>query len=199
MGLEFNVKVGSKLQHKVASGVFRVAGSAVVDGSHFYYIEDPLGMLQECYDDTEVSNIFNLLDEDGDLIPIGYEHVSDVDPLDALLDDIGNRSPEKDVSDVDPDRGLFNGTRWRNNGRLAVGDVIEDTVPTGEVKDVLHKPDHYTRGGIEPLDYIFSNGMSFLEGNIIKYVTRYKYKNGVEDLRKAKVYLERLIKEYKDD
>ena len=35
--------------------------------------------------------------------------------------------------------------------------------------------------------------MDFLEGNIIKYVTRYKYKNGIEDLKKAKQYIERLI------
>ncbi|AFH27140.1 nucleotide kinase [Clostridium phage phiZP2] len=35
--------------------------------------------------------------------------------------------------------------------------------------------------------------MDFLEGNIIKYVTRYKHKNGIEDLKKAKQYIERLI------
>ena len=54
-------------------------------------------------------------------------------------------------------------------------------------------PSHYVSGGIEPLVYIASHNMNFLEGNIIKYVTRYKKKNGVEDLKKAAEYLRRLI------
>ncbi len=58
----------------------------------------------------------------------------------------------------------------------------------------MSKPTHYTEGSIEPLDYIVANDLDFIEGNIIKYVTRYKYKNGVEDLKKAHYYLEVLIK-----
>lgn len=65
-----------------------------------------------------------------------------------------------------------------------------------EFDESLQAPSHYTKGSIEPLDFITSNKMSFIEGNIIKYVTRYKYKNGLEDLKKALVYLERLIKSY---
>jgi len=53
-------------------------------------------------------------------------------------------------------------------------------------------PEHYTQG-IECIDYITSKNMSFLEGNVIKYVTRYKMKNGLEDLKKAQWYLNRLI------
>lgn len=49
---------------------------------------------------------------------------------------------------------------------------------------------HYAAHGIEPIDYIVSNGMNFLEGNVIKYVTRYKLKNGLEDLKKAQQYLQ---------
>jgi len=52
---------------------------------------------------------------------------------------------------------------------------------------------HYKHFKIQPIDYITENGMDFLEGNIIKYVSRYKHKGGVEDLRKAKNYLEWLI------
>jgi hypothetical protein len=44
-------------------------------------------------------------------------------------------------------------------------------------------------------DFIIEYGMDFLEGNIIKYVTRYKDKNGIEDLKKAKWYLDKLIKQ----
>jgi len=52
----------------------------------------------------------------------------------------------------------------------------------------------YYRKGIETTDYIVSHSMNYLEGNIIKYVTRYKDKGGLEDLKKAKWYLTRLIK-----
>ena len=53
-------------------------------------------------------------------------------------------------------------------------------------------PDHY-KVGIETIDYITSWKMDYLEGNIIKYVSRYNYKNGVEDLKKAQWYLTKLI------
>ena len=52
----------------------------------------------------------------------------------------------------------------------------------------------YYRKGIETTDYIVSHSMNYLEGNIIKYVTRYKDKGGLEDLKKAEWYLTRLIK-----
>lgn len=53
----------------------------------------------------------------------------------------------------------------------------------------------YYRKNIEVTDFIIEYGMNFLEGNIIKYVTRYKDKNGIEDLKKAKWYLDKLIKQ----
>ncbi|AXF52608.1 MAG: protein of unknown function DUF3310 [Caudoviricetes sp.] len=62
--------------------------------------------------------------------------------------------------------------------------------------DNVNNPSHYTQGSIEPIDYITANNLNFLEGNVVKYVTRYKHKNGLEDLKKAEFYLKRLIKEY---
>jgi hypothetical protein len=59
--------------------------------------------------------------------------------------------------------------------------------------DDINNPKHYTQGKIEPIDYILANKLDFLEGNIVKYVTRYKYKNGVEDLKKAEFYFKKLI------
>ena len=53
-------------------------------------------------------------------------------------------------------------------------------------------PDYYKKK-IEVTDFIIEYDMNFLEGNIVKYVTRYKNKNGIEDLEKAKWYLEKLI------
>lgn len=53
-------------------------------------------------------------------------------------------------------------------------------------------PQHYNKK-IQPLDYIEANGLDFAEGNVIKYVTRYKEKGGLDDLLKAKDYLQVLI------
>ena len=64
-----------------------------------------------------------------------------------------------------------------------------------EKKDIINHPDHYTKG-IETIDYIRSWNMDYVRGNIIKYVTRFPYKGtALADLRKAKWYLEYLIKE----
>lgn len=52
---------------------------------------------------------------------------------------------------------------------------------------------HYTNKPIQPWDYIVANNIGYLEGNVIKYVSRWKEKGGVEDLRKAKHYLAKLI------
>jgi len=57
--------------------------------------------------------------------------------------------------------------------------------------------DHYKKRAIQPIDYILENELGFCEGNIIKYVTRYKDKNGLEDLEKAQQYLDFLIEDYK--
>jgi len=53
--------------------------------------------------------------------------------------------------------------------------------------------DHYKSKGIQPWDFIVTNKLGYLEGNIIKYVSRHTEKGGVTDLLKAKHYLEKLI------
>ena len=52
---------------------------------------------------------------------------------------------------------------------------------------------HYKEKTIQPWDYIVGNGMGYLEGNIVKYVSRWKEMGGIDDLNKAKHYLEKLI------
>ena len=59
-------------------------------------------------------------------------------------------------------------------------------------------PKHYTQYKIQPINYIDANRFDFFEGNVIKYVSRYKEKNGLEDLKKAQVYLQRLIDRYEN-
>ena len=59
----------------------------------------------------------------------------------------------------------------------------------------LKKQDHYVTdgGGIEPIDLIVSRDMNFLEGNVVKYVCRWRKKGGIQDLEKAQIYLDWLI------
>ena len=52
---------------------------------------------------------------------------------------------------------------------------------------------HYIEKAIQPWDFIVANDLGYLEGCIVKYVSRYKDKGGVEDLIKAAHYLEKLI------
>jgi len=61
------------------------------------------------------------------------------------------------------------------------------------MKDKIN-PDYYTKG-IQCCDYITSHKLNYLEGNIVKYVTRHKHKNKFEDLMKAGWYLNKLIQE----
>lgn len=52
---------------------------------------------------------------------------------------------------------------------------------------------HYKNHAIQPVEYIYANKIGFFEGNVIKYVTRWKDKGGLQDLEKAKHYIELLI------
>lgn len=52
---------------------------------------------------------------------------------------------------------------------------------------------------VQPWDYIALNNLGYFEGNIIKYVTRWRGKNGVEDLKKARHYLDKLIELYDEE
>jgi len=52
---------------------------------------------------------------------------------------------------------------------------------------------HYKDKAIQPWDFILANDIGYLEGNVIKYVSRWKDKGGVQDLLKARHYLDKLI------
>lgn len=52
---------------------------------------------------------------------------------------------------------------------------------------------HYKNKPIQPWDYVLANDLGYLEGNIIKYTTRWKDKGGLQDLKKAQHYLQKLI------
>ena len=61
----------------------------------------------------------------------------------------------------------------------------------------MNTPDHYNME-IQPVDYIMRNGLGFCEGNIVKYISRYKEKGGLTDLLKARHYLDLLIEQYEE-
>lgn len=59
--------------------------------------------------------------------------------------------------------------------------------------------DHYSSQSIQPIDYIQANDLGFEEGNVIKYITRHKLKNGKEDIKKAIHYCEFILRRYYND
>ena len=52
---------------------------------------------------------------------------------------------------------------------------------------------HYKDMAIQPTEYITKNKLGFIEGNIVKYISRWRFKNGIEDLKKIKHYVDLLI------
>ena len=72
-----------------------------------------------------------------------------------------------------------------------------------QTMDMVNNPPHYNKSGIETIEAIKAmtdEGFEYyLQGNIMKYLWRYRYKNGVEDLEKAQWYLSELIDELKND
>jgi len=62
-----------------------------------------------------------------------------------------------------------------------------------KANDVQHGGTHYKMKAIQPWDYIAANNIGFFEGNAIKYLTRWRDKGGVEDLKKAQHYIQKLI------
>jgi hypothetical protein len=69
---------------------------------------------------------------------------------------------------------------------------------TDKARDTMIGGDHYRQGSIQPIEYIHANNLSFCEGNVVKYVTRWRHKDGLKDLEKAKHYIE-LLMELEDD
>lgn len=75
--------------------------------------------------------------------------------------------------------------------------IIDDPVQPDEPSsalDVQEGGDHYRKLKIQPIEYIYANNLGFCEGNIVKYITRWRDKGGVQDLDKVQHYVE-LLKE----
>ena len=88
-------------------------------------------------------------------------------------------------------------SNWHNYFKPYVEEDVQEGFTLG---DNVNNPSHYGQGKIEAIEYIkdFLTKEEYignLRGNIAKYLHRWRYKNGIEDLKKARWYLERLIEE----
>ena len=87
----------------------------------------------------------------------------------------------------------------------AAAPAQKEPQPEEPKKDAVNHPDHYTSGSVECIDAIkaattgLSGFQSYLSGTILKYIWRWHHKNGLEDLLKARRYLDWLIEEVQDD
>ena len=82
-------------------------------------------------------------------------------------------------------------------GHLHETDVSAN-IQSAIIEPMVHHPPHYNQAGIECIDAIEAalgpeGFRSYCQGNTLKYIWRYKYKGGVEDLKKGKWYLDKLI------
>ena len=75
-----------------------------------------------------------------------------------------------------------------------INSIEEQTITLDDLKDIKENnivPTYYHKGNYDVIQFCNDNDIDFTTGNIIKYITRYKYKNGIEDLKKAKEYIRR--------
>lgn len=90
--------------------------------------------------------------------------------------------PRVSIDDATP-------VQWNKAARS----VTTSAKPATTANDKQVGGNHYKLNGIQPWDFIASNGIGYFEGNIIKYVSRWRHKGGVQDLEKARHYLDKLI------
>ena len=93
--------------------------------------------------------------------------------------------------------GLLDPALYPYPPKLSTNEYVDKI--TGRTLPDAVSPDHYQQGRIQVLDFITDQRFTYLEGNIVKYICRYKTKNGLEDLEKAQYYLNELIKLVADE
>ena len=109
-----------------------------------------------------------------------------------------SKVPKKKEVDVT----LANMAAKRKEVTVTLANMVANTLEEPEVKavelkeDVINHPSHYTRGKIEVIDFIEDQQLPYHLGNVIKYIARAGYKGDkLEDLKKARWYLDRYINE----
>lgn len=77
--------------------------------------------------------------------------------------------------------------------KIVIPDSAANDAPSRGALDVQVGGGHYKAMKIQPVEYIHANGIAFIEGCVIKYVSRWRSKGGVEDLKKSRHFLDLLI------
>ena len=132
-----------------------------------------------------------------ELVTEAEEYVRASDPLMAGMGD-GKGAPwvpEKFVGGPDSHTGSSFDSLLEEEG-------IKEEVEQAALKrlkivgeDNIARPAHYARYAIEPCTFILANELPFAEGNVVKYICRWRFKNGREDLEKAKRYIEMILED----
>lgn len=103
-----------------------------------------------------------------------------------------SKVPKKKEVDVT----LANMAAKRKEVDVTLANMVAKTLEEPKKEDVINHPSHYTRGKIEVIDFIEDQQLPYHLGNVIKYVARAGYKGDkLEDLKKARWYLDRYINE----
>lgn len=95
-----------------------------------------------------------------------------------------------------------NGDKWHKNNTSFSN--LCDSAYVRALKDNVNSPSHYGQGSIEAIEYIkdfltHEEYIGYLRGNVAKYLHRWRYKNGLEDLKKAEVYLKWMIESVSEE
>ena len=109
------------------------------------------------------------------------------------IKEIVEKTPDK----PEEENKKYSFTEAYNKEDILTIDTDDITIPGLSDEEDVNKntdidPVHY-HFEIEPFDYIHDNQMNFAEGNVVKYITRWRYKDGIKDLYKAKQYIDMLI------
>jgi len=171
------------------------------------YVEDSLKHpLDNRYSSQVVQDHIDKENEEMTKDPVGYERRNS--PKSTLP--LGNKDEMDDQENIrkirlqnfkrHPEKNIHHALEKRDLP------LVDDNTSREELdmlrrpleKEEVTNPKHYNERKMEPLDYIIANELDFLEGNVVKYITRYTYKGGVNDLLKARTYLEKLIERERD-
>lgn len=89
--------------------------------------------------------------------------------------------------------GISSSYAYKLKERALSRPAPEPDVPQQTALDMQVDGEHYKKFKIQPIEFIHANNLPFIEGNIVKYITRWREKNGVRDLEKVKHYVDLLI------
>ena len=161
--------------------------------------------MSELHTNDKFMYAFGILDELKKQTQAEWENqlIDDFDDYDTVPRDYRNRICIDDAAPADWDSLADKRLRGRGvdtSQDRSLKEMVENAEDLGLYDDPPKPPlsqqiggEHYRQGDVQPIEYIHANDMDFFSGNVVKYITRWKYKNGLEDLKKARHYIDMLI------